>query len=131
VTYGLVPGSDQEIAMLTRSMLQIMVELATQINVPPQHVTEGQIKPSLVLLDSTEEKIVQLIKVNTSPKKPKNDFTVVKYEDHWFWIDKRDFKSKRTLTFLMILFSLTESGGKERLPLVTIPAGQGAFMKGL
>jgi hypothetical protein len=47
----------------------------------------------------------------------------VKYEDRWFWIDKGDFRSKQIFTFLMILFSLTETGGKEGLPLVTIPAG--------
>ncbi len=123
VTYGLIPASDREIAMLTRSMLQIMVELATQIDVPPQHVTEGQTIPSWVQIGSAEEKIGQLIKIHSSPKQPENAFTAVKYEDHWFWIDKRDFKSKRTFAFLMILFSLTETGGKEGLPLVTIPAG--------
>jgi len=30
---------------------------------------------------------------------------------------------KKTFTFLMILFSLTETGGKEGLPQVTIPTG--------
>jgi hypothetical protein len=47
----------------------------------------------------------------------------VNYRNHWFWIDDRDFKSKRTFAFLMVLFSLTETGGKEGLPLVTIPSG--------
>jgi hypothetical protein len=123
VTYGLIPGSDREIAMLTRSILQILVALATQIDVPTQHVAEGQTVPSLVQIDNDVEKIGQLIKVHSGPKKPKKAFTAVQYEDHWFWIDKRDFKSKRTFAFLMILFSLTETGGKEGLPLVTIPSG--------
>jgi len=38
-------------------------------------------------------------------------------------VDDRDFRTKRTFAFLMILFSLTETGGKEGLPLVTIPSG--------
>ena len=38
VTYGNVPETDRELAMLTRSMMQIMVELAIQIDVPVQHV---------------------------------------------------------------------------------------------
>ena len=122
VTYGLIPGSDREIAMLTRSMLQIMVDLAIQIDVPARHVSEGQTIPSLVQNDRAEEQIGQLIKVHTGTEKPENAFTVVNYEDHWFWIDKRDFKSKRTFAFLMILFSLTETGGQEGLPLVTIPS---------
>jgi len=45
------------------------------------------------------------------------------FTDYWFWIDDRDFRSKRSFAYLMLLFSLTESGGKEGLPLVTIPAG--------
>jgi hypothetical protein len=123
VTYGLIPGSDREIAMITRSMLQIMIELAIQIDVPPQHVAEGQTIPSLFQTGHAEKKIGQLIKIHSSTEKPENAFTVVNYEDHWFWIDKRDFKSKRTFAFLMILFSMTETGGKEGLPLVTIPSG--------
>jgi hypothetical protein len=123
VTYGLLPRDDREIAMLTRSTLQIMVDLATQIDVPPQHVADGLTVPSLTAPKGPEGKIRQLIQIKSGSQKPDNCFTVIKYEDHWFWIDKRDFRSKRTFAFLMILFSLTETGGKEGLPLVTIPAG--------
>jgi len=123
VTYGVIPKGDHEIALLTRSMLQIMIELATQIDVPPQHVAEGRTVPSLAIFDRTEEKTGRLVKINSSADKPADAFTAVNYKDHWFWIDDRDFKTKRAFAFLMILFSLTETGGKEGLPLVTIPAG--------
>ncbi|MFC1516313.1 hypothetical protein ACFL7E_06090 [Thermodesulfobacteriota bacterium] len=123
VTYGLLPRNDREIAMLTRSMLATMVELATQIHVPPQHVTEGRTVPSLAAPDKGEEKVGQLIDIRSSVDKPEDAYVAVNYRGHWFWIDDMDFKSKRTFTFLMILFSTTESGGKEGLPLVTIPAG--------
>jgi hypothetical protein len=123
VTYGLIPASDREISMLTRSMLQIMVEMATRIDVPDQHVSDGRTVPSLSKPDSNEEKIRQLMDIKSSSNKPENAYTAVNYKDHWFWIDDRDFKSKRSFTFLMILFSMTETGGKEGLPLVTIPAG--------
>jgi hypothetical protein len=123
VTYGLIPQSDDEIAMLTRSTLQIMVDLATQIDVPSQHVSEGLTLDSLPPPAGEEVELKQLIKVNSGPEKPNNAFTAVKYEDNWFWIDKGDFLSKRTFSFLMIIFSLTETGSQEGLPLVTIPAG--------
>jgi len=109
--------------MLTRSTLQIMIDLATQIEVPPQHVTDGLTVSGTVPPVGDEAQLGQLIQVNSGPDKPESAFTAVKYEDHWFWIDKRDFRSKRTFAFLMILMSLTETGGKEGLPLVTIPAG--------
>ena len=123
VSYGLIPGSDREIAMLTRSMLQIMVEMAIQVDVPAQHVADGRTVPSLSEPDSAEEKIGQLIDIKSGSDEPENAHAAVHYKDHWFWIDDRDFRSKRTFTFLMLLFSLTESGGKQGLPLVTIPAG--------
>ena len=123
VTYELIAQSDDEIAMLTRSTLQIMVDLATQINVPAEHVSGGLTIDSLPPPTGDEAELKQLIKVKSGPDKPQNAFTAVKYEDNWFWIDKGDFLSKRTFSFLMILFSLTETGGKEGLPLVTIPAG--------
>jgi len=119
VGYGLIQKDDTEIAMLTRSMMQIMVELATQINVPQEHITEGRTPPRKFW----GEKDNYLIKINNSKEKPENAFVTVRYRDYWFYIDDRDLISKRTFTFLMILFSVTETGGKEGLPLVTIPAG--------
>jgi hypothetical protein len=79
----------------------------------------------LAASEGVDTNIGRLIEVKTGIDKPENAFafTAVKYDDHWFWIDKRDFRSKRTFAFLMILFSLTETGGRESLPLVTIPAG--------
>ena len=119
VGYGLIQKDDTEIAMLTRSMMQIMVELATQINVPQEHITEGRTPPRKFWGDKDN----YLIKINNSKEKPENAFVTVRYRDYWFYIDDRDLISKRTFTFLMILFSVTETGGKEGLPLVTIPAG--------
>ena len=123
VAYGAVPGSKREIALLTRSMLQIMIELATQVEVPPQDVAEGRTVPGLAEQKAAGAEVRELIRIRSSVEEPQDPFTAVYYRDQWFWIDDRDFASKRTLAFLMILFSLTESGGKEGLPLVTIPAG--------
>lgn len=123
VTYGLLPKNDAEIAMLTRSMLQIIIALALQVDVPAEHVADGRTIGALRRAGNNETDQGRLIDIKHSVEKPDNAFTAVRYRDHWFWIDDRDFFSKRTFAFLMILFSLTESGGKEGLPLVTIPAG--------
>jgi len=123
VSYGFLPETDRELVMLTHSMMQIMIKLATQVNVPPQHVAEGRTVPSLSSRKNFKEETRQFIQIKYSTDKPENAFTAVSYKDHWFYIDDRDFKSKRIFAFLMILFSLTESGAKQALPLVTIPAG--------
>ena len=123
VTYGFLPKTDHELAMVTRSMLQLMIEIATQIEVPPEHIEQKRTIPTEIEPDSEEKKIGYLTYIHSSIDRPEDAFVKIKFKDHWFWIDDRDFLSKRTFTFLMTIFSLTETGGKEGLPLVTIPAG--------
>ena len=122
VNYGLIPGGDDEVALLTRSMLQIMIQLATKIDVPPEHIADGRTVPTQAATGSDAENR-KLMNVHYSKERPAEAFTAVKYRDYWYWVDDSDFRSKRTFAFLMILFSLTETGGKEGLPLVTIPSG--------
>jgi len=43
------------------------------------------------------------------------------YCNHWFWIDDRDLRSKGFFSFLMFIFTLVETGGKEGVPVVTVP----------
>jgi hypothetical protein len=44
------------------------------------------------------------------------------YEGRWFWIEKSDSRSKRTLAYLLILLALADTGAKENLPVITIQA---------
>jgi hypothetical protein len=118
VSYGLIPKDNTEIAMLTRSMLQIMMKLASQFKVPEEHLAEGRTVPTLA--GNSDD---YLFRIKHSREYPNNAFTAVKYRDYWFYIDDSDLTSKRTFAFLMILFSIMETGGTEGLPLVTIPAG--------
>ena len=50
-------------------------------------------------------------------------FVAVQYRDWWYWIDDRDFFSKRVFGFIMFLFTLVEEPSTEGTPIVTIPAG--------
>jgi len=108
--------------MLTRSLLQIMVHLATWVDVPPEHVKEGRTIAAADDARVTRGLSARLMDIKWSHERPQQAFTAVRYRDLWYWIDDRDFASKRTFAFLMILFSLMETGGKEGLPVVTIPA---------
>lgn len=116
VVYGRVPQNRSQIAMTTLSMLQIIVKLAGFVDVPPEDIAAGRTVPSMAVQGR------ELVKIRQGVDKPESAFVAVPYRGRWFWIDDRDFASKRTFTFLMVLFSLTETGGREGLPLVTIPA---------
>ena len=56
-------------------------------------------------------------------QRPADALVLVPYRGGWFWIDDRDMASKRTFALVMIFSTLSETGGREGLPLVTIPAG--------
>jgi hypothetical protein len=46
----------------------------------------------------------------------------VHYRDYWFWISDRDIKSKSEFLFILVLFSLTETGVAPQTPVITVPA---------
>jgi hypothetical protein len=46
---------------------------------------------------------------------------VVPYEGQWFWIANDDWRSKRTFSSILFLFTLANTGTSQNLPSLTIP----------
>jgi hypothetical protein len=122
VVYGSVARDDKEIAILSRSMLEVIIELSSYVDVPAMHLTEGRTYEALLDQMDVSKEFGPLIAVNSDKSRPADDFIAVRYKDHWFWIDDRDLRSKRTFAFLWLLFSFTETE-KGYAPVVTIPTG--------
>ncbi len=57
------------------------------------------------------------------PDEPDDAFVTIRYRDLWFWIDDRDFASKRRFSFMLLLTSLAETGASPSAPLITVGAG--------
>jgi hypothetical protein len=123
IAYGAMAASDKEVAILSRSMLEIIIDLGSNIQVPAQHVAEKRTGPTMPPESLNGIEIPALIRIASSSKKPDDSFVAVPYKDHWYWIDDKDVRSKAIFSFLMFVFSLTETQGKEGAPIVTIPAG--------
>jgi len=121
VVYGSFPEPDAEIAILTRSILQVMIDLASQIDVPAADIAEGRVYSPQRTVEQ-ERMFPPLVTVHIGASPPDGAYVAVRYRDQWFWIDDRDQQSKRTLTFLMMTFSLTEGVPAQAAPVVTIPA---------
>jgi hypothetical protein len=114
--YGLIPDEPDEIAVLTMSILDIMVSLANEIDVPPEHVEEGRTRPTFIDTGLGGP----LFRVHVAKDRPDDAYTSVFNRGYWFYIDDRDMFSKRTFGVLQILLSLTDSGDEARGPVVTI-----------
>jgi hypothetical protein len=118
---GSLAANDRELALRTRSILHILGLMAAQVEVPAEDVNRGRATPGVVDAIAQEPPPVRLARIRSSKVRPKNAYVVVEYRDHWFWIDDEDLKSKRAFAFIMMLFTLTDSGEKQGLPVLTIP----------
>lgn len=123
VVYGSIATNDQEIAILSRSMMEILLEIGSYIEVPETHVAEQRATPNIAEDADIAAGVEPLLRIRSSKEEPADAYTAIPYRDHWFWLDDRDFKSKRMFSFLMFLFSLAETGEPDQAPVLTIPAG--------
>jgi hypothetical protein len=123
VVYGAIPRNDREIAILTRSILEVIIDISADIEVPAADVQENRVNPTFIEGVGAGEKVPPMIRVRSSAEKPGDAFVSVRYRNSYFWIDDRDLSSKRIFSFLMFIFTLVETGEKGTAPVVTIPTG--------
>lgn len=120
LTYSPVRGTEAELAVNSRSMLQIMGAFASYLDVPEAHLKDHSAVPAFE--NTTPGSRQDAVRIHSGKEKPASAFAAVRYRDHWFWIDDADWQTKRALTAVMFFFTLAETGGNDKLPLITIPA---------
>jgi hypothetical protein len=124
VNYGGYSGKDDEIDMMTRSMLEIMLEFAAVVGVPESDVAQGKAAPGLVDGQASGALIGPPLRVLVSDTPPQGAFVALQYGKRWFRIAATDIQSKTTFGIIMLLFSVSETGIRGSPPVVTIPANQ-------
>jgi hypothetical protein len=122
ITYGADMHGDQEIALHTRSGYQVLIEMASMVSVPPEHITEQRTYGSVLTTPQDTGAVSLVANIRSGIERPADSFAQVKYRGHWYWVDDRDFLTKRIFTFLTVLFTLSETGQKIQQPILTIRA---------
>ena len=120
VVYGSVPKNDQELALVTRSMLEILIDVASGIEVPPKDVEDRIVLPTRRFEGEGDSDYRPLIRIQSGDSRPARPFVEVAYKGHWFWIDENDVPSKSVFSFVMMIFSLMDTAAKGQ-PLITVP----------
>jgi len=123
IVYGALARDDTEIAILSRSMLQILSELSSYIEIPQSHIDENRAMGNFAAAADVKAGVVPMMHVHSSAEPPRDAFASVQYRNHWVWIDDKDVESKRVFSFLMYLLTLAEPGAPHAAPVLTIPAG--------
>jgi hypothetical protein len=124
VFYGGYSGKDDEIAMTTRSMLQIILELGAIVRVPASDVATGMATSGFVDLDSAKTAAPSLLDIRSGDAPPKDAYVAIPYNGRWFWIANTDIRSKNIFSFVMLLFSISDTGQRGSAPVLTVPANQ-------
>jgi len=100
-------GGENELALATRSMFEILSELALGVEIG----------------ESAAPRADALIRVHSGPKAPADAYASVRYRGRWFWIDGADEHSRRIFLLTQMLLFLNDEEGATHAPLLTIPAG--------
>jgi hypothetical protein len=120
LTFSPARGAAGELAVNSRSMLQIMTAFSSYMDVPEEHLRDHSATPGSLI--STAESSETKVHIRSGKSRPETAFCAVHYRDYWFWIDEGDFQTKRALTAVMFFFTLADTGSSDKLPLITIPA---------
>lgn len=124
VKYSGYSGRDDEIDMMTRSMLQITLEFAAFVQVPEADVVQGKATPGLVETQAPVPLNGPPLRVLVTETPPQDAYVGAQYDGRWFWIADNDIQSKNTFVIIMLLCSIADTGVKGSAPIVAILANQ-------
>ena len=119
IVYGRSPRSQGQIAVLTRSMLGVLAQLAFQAQVPDDDVARHRTTPTIGEIGVENRPVVI---VHYSDQQPSDPFAAIDYQHHWFSIYETDFDSKVAFTIVNILLALAQTSSSPGT-VITIPAG--------
>ncbi|MGH7789289.1 MAG: hypothetical protein ACRERC_20635, partial [Candidatus Binatia bacterium] len=113
------PGPSDVLTIQPRSLLQVMQAMSAFVEVPAEHLAQQWAAPGAET--GVGGASGAPMRIRQSPEEPVNPYAAVQYQEHWFWIDQSDWRSKRALVLAMLLFKLTNSGSSGGQPVLTIP----------
>lgn len=123
VVYGNIAENRKQIALLSRPMLEVLLDLASSIDVPPEQVAQHIVTPTPAAdIGPDGQPVAPLMRILSSATRPTDAFVATPYRGYWFYVDDRDLTSEYMFTRLMFLFTFVEPTNSGGAPVLTIPA---------
>jgi hypothetical protein len=121
ITFGLGHRSGTEIAVFTRSIIEMLGDLAARIEVPEGDLRAGRAAAGLStpVIDDP----LAGFRMQHGLLPPHDPHVVVRYDGSWFWLASDDLASKQIFMIVMLLLNLADTDGRTDQPLITIPTG--------
>jgi hypothetical protein len=117
VIYAPFRSDPDTLTLQTRSVIQMLVAMAGFVDVPSEvasHASPGYVLPSGVSSP---------FRVHSGPDRPKQSFARIRYQNHWYWIENDDLRSKQVFTLMLFLTTMTNTTAAKNAPVLTIPTG--------
>ncbi len=114
VVYGHQSKQKQDINILTRSLLQILLEQSAGVDIPQSDIDR--------VLKVNKDNLVNapMLQIKSGDSQPNSAFIKVFYRGHWFWVEDTDLRSKIIFGYLILLSNLAEGGGQHLQPVISI-----------
>ena len=103
-------------------MAEILLEVGRRDRMPADHVAQGRTAASTREAGPEDPRDRPFVRIRSSASPPADNYAAVRYRGTWYWIDDDDIASKRIFSFLLIFFSLAETGVTPQAPVLTVPA---------
>ena len=108
------PGN---VNMTTRTMLQVLTEASSYVQVSPEDVAAGIVRRGMP--DDADR--LHAMVIHSGPMKPEDAYVAVKHRQRWFWIDDADPDAKQEFLSLVIMTTLANAQDHATGPILTIP----------
>lgn len=107
-----------KIALITRSAMAILLDVASYIDIPPEDVERGLVRRGM----PSDQRRRAPMRIHSGEDEPTGAYVAIQHRDTWFWIAEDDVDSKICFLALVILSNISQqsTGGG---PVLTIPAG--------
>lgn len=118
VVYGQGHPGPGQIAILTRPVLGVLSEAASELEVAPEDVAAGLTVPTI---GSNPILHRQTVIIHSGAKAPEDAFVQAQYRGRWYWIAFNDFDSKLAFTVIQLLHTIAQTD-MPASTVLTIPA---------
>ncbi|MFW5837766.1 MAG: hypothetical protein ACOCVM_07135 [Desulfovibrionaceae bacterium] len=117
--FGAYTRSPDAIVLQTYSLAQMLAMVAGRVDVPEEDLASHRATPGPPL--QAQAGLFDKTMVRSSPRKPQEAFASVHYRGAWFWVDDHDLAAKRVFSFIMLAFTMLDTGQQESQIQLTIP----------
>jgi hypothetical protein len=120
-------GTEDRIAIVTRSLMASLFYISQSVEAPPEDERAGHVTVSRAKSGQRfdwKEVTGGLMRIRSARQRPNTAYVAVPYRGSWFFLEDSDLTSKATFSLLTQLFALQAGEIKSAGPILTLPVAR-------